>query len=273
MKNPRIAVPLLSTLMSFGVHLSAQAQPTPATESPSAAPVSAQAEAAGTEQTPIGPITPEILSQAIADGNLEEVLAEALGENPAPDQITALQGALDALAVNVPADAAVAASAVVASAQALAIDNPQAAVDVAQVATRALTNPAVAEALAAVVGQALADVVGVVTLAQRSAESQGLTLTGTEVAQQAVQFAQTNDAIIAAVPDFNERVAESEELANVQADLAGVAPAAGDEQAADEAVIGDDTGPEEAADLISALATGVGEGGGDSGSVISPAAP
>lgn len=269
MKNPRIAVPLLSTLMSFGAYTSAQAQPMLETESPSAASVSTQAEAAGAEQALVGLITSEILSQAIADGNLEEVLAEALGENSGPEQINALQGALDGLAVNVPADAAVAARAVVARALALAIDNPQAAVDLSQAATRVLTYPGVAEADPAGVGQALADVVGVVTLAQRSAESQGLTLTGTEVAQQAVQFAQTNDAIIAAVPDFNERVAESEELANVQADLADVAPAAGD----DEVGVGDDTGPGETADLVSTLATDVGEGGGGGGSIISPAAP
>ncbi|MCF8016550.1 MAG: hypothetical protein K9L65_12800 [Chromatiaceae bacterium] len=250
--------------MSFGVHISAQAQPMLETESPSAGYPSAESVSAQ-----VVLITPEILSQAIADGNLEEVLAEALGENPGPEQINALQGALDGLAVNAPADAAVAARAVVARALALAIDNPQAAVDLARAATRVLTYPGVAEADPAGVGQALADVVGVVTLAQRSAESQGIILTGTEVAQQAVQFAQTNDSIIAAVPDFNERVAEAVELANIQADLAGVMPAAGD----DEVGVGDDTGPGETADLVSTLANSVGEGGGGGGSVISPAAP
>ncbi|WP_201220448.1 hypothetical protein [Halochromatium roseum] len=243
--------------MSFGVHISAQAQPGLETAATSAESVSAQVV-----------ISPEILSQAIVDGNLEEVIAEALGENPGPDQINALQGALDVLAVNAPADAAVAARAVVARAQVLAIDHPQAAVDVARSATRVLTYPGVADTDPNGVGQALADVVGVVTLAMRSAESQGVTLTGTEIAEQAVQFAQTNDAVSAAVPEFNERVAEAEELANIQADLAGVMPAAG----GDEAGLGGDTGPGEAAELVSTLASSVGEGGGGGGSIISPAA-
>jgi hypothetical protein len=227
----------------------------------------------GADQTS-APITPETLRQAIADGTLEDVITGALGENPGPDQIAALQSALDNLAVNAPAEAAVAAQAVVARARLLAIDNPQAAVDVVQVAVRALTYPAVAETAPDVVGQGLAEVVGVVTLAERSAESQGLTLTGTEVAQQAVDFAQTNDAVSAAVPDFDQRVAEAEELANVQADLAGVAPAAEGDQTPDEAGIEDDTGPGDAAELVSALTTAVDEGGGGGGgSIISPAAP
>lgn len=274
MKNPRIAITLLSSLIPFGVHTSAQAQPSLATGAPNAdaAPAGAQAEVAGAEQIS-GTITAEALRQAIADGTLEGVIAEALGENPGLDQIAALQSALDNLAVNAPTDAAIAAQAVVAIARVLAVDSPQVAIDVVRSAVRALTYPAVADAVPDVVGQSLAEVVGVVTLAERSGESQGLTLTGTEVAQQVVDFAQTNDAVSAAVPDFDQRVAEAVELANVQADLADVAPADEGDQTADEAGVGDDTGLGDAAELVSTLTTAVDEGGGGGGSIISPAAP
>ena len=186
-------------------------------------------------------LTAPALSQAIADGNLEQVVAEALGDSPTQGQINALEQALNTLATSSPADAAAAAQAVVSSGWAIAGDNPQGSIDVITAAMSTLTNPAVAAAAPAMVGQALADVQGAVTLAKRAAASLCDTYTSAQraatnmcsnfnaadIADQASNFAQSNASILASVPNFDQLAADAIELADAQADLAGIAPAAG----------------------------------------------
>ncbi len=186
-------------------------------------------------------LSEEALSQALVDGTLEQVISETLGDSPTPEQIAALQQALDALAANAPEAAAAAALAVVNIAKILSESNPQAAVDLVAAAVPSLTDPDVVEAAPSVVAQALANSQETISLAQTVASNSGISLTGTDVLN-----------------------TEAVELAEAQATLADAAPEAGEEGAD-----GGLEGP--AADALSGIiATDSGTGGGGTASIAAP---
>jgi hypothetical protein len=166
------------------------------------------------------------LSESLAQGNLEQHLTTALETAPSQEQLLGLKQALASMGHTAPADAAAASQALVNSAWTTAASNPQLGLDLANIAVAVAGNPAVIDAAPETAAQALADVNGVVTLAQHAADGLGVTLSGTDVADKAQQLATANASLQAAVSDFDTRVADAIELASAQAELTDFSTAA-----------------------------------------------
>ncbi|NBC50067.1 MAG: hypothetical protein GVY22_19285 [Gammaproteobacteria bacterium] len=166
------------------------------------------------------------LSASLAQGNLEQHLTTALETAPSQEQLLVLQKALASMGSTAPADAAAASQSLVNSAWTTAASNPQLGIDLAAIAVAVAGNPAVIDAAPETAAQALADVNGIVTLAQHAAEGLGITLSGTDVADKAQQLAAANASLQAAVSDFETRVADAIELASAQAELTDFSTAA-----------------------------------------------
>lgn len=88
------------------------------------------------------------------------------------------------------------------------------------------TTPAT-DAAPETVGAALIALHETLTLAQRSAEVQGLTLSDLDTLLANLDALAAYPALLAAMPDLAGMIAEAIELANAQADLADFLPAAG----------------------------------------------
>ncbi|MEA3641103.1 MAG: hypothetical protein VBE63_14340 [Lamprobacter sp.] len=196
----RIAVTLLSSALVLGATGHASA-----------------AEAASSQA--LLPVTKAALTEGLSQGDLEKRLSAALETAPSQEQLLQLRQSLGALAATSPADAAAASQALVNSAWTAAVNEPQLGVVLAAIAVDTLTTPGVAAAAPTATAQALADVHGAVAMAQQAADSREMTLTGTEVTEQARSFATTDTAIITAVADFNSLAADAVELAEAQAAL------------------------------------------------------
>jgi hypothetical protein len=205
--NSRVAITLLTTALTLG------------------APGLASAAEPASSQNPL-PTSKTALSERLAQGDLEKRLTEALEATPSPEQLLGLKQALASMASTSPAEAATASQAVVNSAWTTAARHPQVGVEVATIAVTVLSNPSIAAAAPEITGQALADVHGVITLAQRAAESHGITLAGTEIAEQARGFATNNASINSTIADFDALVTDAIELAEAQAELTDFATAA-----------------------------------------------
>lgn len=169
----------------------------------------------------------EIERAAAKEGALDPLLSKAIGDDPTEKQLGALYELLSALAASNPALAAQAAQAVAAATMALATDNPQAALSLADIpecrspqqgsgrpitsladlVIQIVSDPAVSQASPQIVADTLATLNGAVALAQSAAENKDLRIPC---------WAQTQEAL---------------DLAIAQSNLAGFTVAAGGDTA------------------------------------------
>jgi hypothetical protein len=167
------------------------------------------------------------IEQAARAGSLETDLAASLGQAPSTEQIESLGALLDGLPASNPTLAAQVAQTLASITANLATDQPRSAVDLAALIDRVIGDPAVIAAAPETVGTALIALHETLTLAQRSAEAQDITLSGLDTITANLDALAGHPALLAAMPDLVGMIAEVIELANAQADLAGFLPAAG----------------------------------------------
>lgn len=182
---------------------------------------------AGQESGSAAFMNPTQIEQAARAGSLETDLAASLGQAPGTEQIKSLDALLDGLVASNPSLAAQVAQTLASIAANLATDQPQSAVDLAALIDRVISDPAVIAAAPEAVGAALIALHETLTLAQRSAETQDITLSGLDTIAANLDTLASHPALLAAMPDLAGMIAEAIELANAQADLAGFLPAAG----------------------------------------------
>ena len=171
--------------------------------------------------------SPAQIEQAAQSGTLAADLAASLGQTPDAGRIESLGALVEGLVGSNPALAAQVAQALAGIAADLAKDQPQSAVSLAALVERTIGDPAVIAAAPEIAGAALVSLHEAVTLAERSAASQGIALSGLDSLKSGLETLAANPAILAAMPDLAQQIADSVELANATADLAGFATAAG----------------------------------------------
>jgi hypothetical protein len=201
------------------------------------------------------------IEQAAKSGTLAADLAASLGQTPDAGRIESLGSLLDGLIAANPALAAQVAQALDAIAADLAKDQPQNAVSLAVLVEQIISDPAVINAAPEIAGAILIALHETLTLAERSAESKGLALSGLDSLKSSLETLASNEAILAAMPDLGQQIADSVELANATADLAGFTTAAGP-SAAPNTAAGGVTAAVSNANAFASFSSGGGGGGG-----------
>ncbi len=167
------------------------------------------------------------IEQGIAGGTLGQLMTDSIGANPCAKDFAALESLLEGLIASMPKVAAQAAKAVAAHTSTLAADQPETAAALALLLGRIIGDPGVTEVAAATVAETVVELSYAVRLVKRSEATQGIASTDSQEAARALEALADNSAVRTAMQDIDQRVQDSVELADAQADLRNFATAAG----------------------------------------------
>lgn len=169
---------------------------------------------AGSSSAKVGQATGDVASDlaiAATAGTLDKTIQHLLNDGVTEDGITALSEALASLVASDASIAARVAEALSSQAFDLAGDEPQAAVDLAKIAVRAASDPAVLRASPDHASVALGNAIGAADVAERAAGSLQTGLSGAGAIRQTVVNA------IQRNPDVAAQIQDSVDLASVRA--------------------------------------------------------
>lgn len=183
-----------------------------------------------------GQLTAEHVTQAIESNTLDQLIKNAVGSPPSTSGLSSLDAFLLHLTASDPGLAGATTTGLASFAWDTAPEDPATTFRMVRLAMSVVDEPAVIEAAPEQVVETIVTLAGAVQLAQRSAAAKNVGLTGADDLMG--QIRALAERVAAVMDDLSEtggsslssilsRIAESIQLANAQADLAGFATAAG----------------------------------------------
>ena len=159
---------------------------------------------------------------AARNGTLDALLTKTFGAKLGARELASLESTLNALAATRPYAAARAAQALATLSTSLAATDPQAAMSQARIAAKIISSQGVIDAAPAMSGNTTLAIAEAARLAERYAESKGVTLSGAIRVSNITDRLSTNQTLLSVKPSLAQQILAARALADAKADLAGL---------------------------------------------------